>query len=304
VLMQKTDFPIELVIGEDCSTDRTREIVLEYQKSHPETIRVITSTRNVGPSANELRTDRACRGKYIAYCEGDDYWHHPLKLQAQVDYLGSHPEVGLVHSGADEYYVETGRRVRWHPKSASNGEQNDIFMRMLTFKYRHPHVCTVCIRSDLYRSIREDNPDNYSDEFLMTDTQTILEAARLSRIALINESLATHNILPESLAHSRDVRKRIRFTTSEYKLAMHLARKHHCPAEVVDRIHRSRNRALLGLAFEAGDVEVASKASGKLREINGRLTLEQRLYLCGAAKRERGRSIKTVVRVVKILGGD
>ena len=73
VLMQETDFPIELVIGEDCSTDGTREIVLEYQKKHPETIRVITSARNVGPNVNELRTDKACRGRYVAYCEGDDY---------------------------------------------------------------------------------------------------------------------------------------------------------------------------------------------------------------------------------------
>jgi glycosyltransferase involved in cell wall biosynthesis len=303
VLMQETDFPIDLVIGEDCSTDGTREIVLEYQKKHPETIRVITSARNVGPSANELRTDRACRGKYLAYCEGDDYWHHPLKLQKQVDYLESHPEVGLVHSGADEYYVETGRRVRWQPRSTANGGQNDVFTMMLTFRYRHPHVCTICIRSDLYRSIRESNPNNYSDEFVMTDTQTILEAARASRIELLNESLATHNILPESLAHSREAGKQIRFITSEYKLALHMARKHRCPDEVVDRIHQSRNNTLLRLAFEARDAELALRASGKLRDVNGRLTFEQRLYLRGASKGERSRAVKNMVRVVKILGG-
>ena len=302
VLMQETDFPIELVIGEDCSTDGTREIVLEYQKKHLETIRVITSARNVGPNVNELRTDKACRGRYVAYCEGDDYWHHPLKLQKQVDYLESHPEVGLVHSGADEYHVETGRRLRWHPKSIANGEQNDVFTMMLTFKYRHPYMCTVCIRRDLYRSIRESNPDNYSDEFLMTDTQTLMEAARASRIELLNESLATHNVLPESLAHSRDARKRIRFIISEYKLALHLARKHRCSVEVVDRIHQSRNRLLLELAFEAMDIELATRASRKLQEINGGLTLEQKLYLRGASKRGRNRSIRTAIRACSILG--
>ncbi|MBN2466214.1 glycosyltransferase [candidate division WOR-3 bacterium] len=301
VLMQETDFPFELVIGEDCSTDRTREIVLAFQKKHPETVRVITSERNVGPSANELRTDKACRGKYLAYCEGDDYWHHPLKLQKQTDYLEAHPEAGMVHSGADIYHVETGRRLRWRPESAPGGEQDDVFTRMLTFKYRHPSVCTVCIRRDLYRSIRAGNPDNYRDEFLMTDTQTILEAARAAGVGFLSESLATHNVLPESLAHSRDVGRRIRFVESEYKLALHLARKHGCSAEVLDRIHATRSRQLLELAFKAGDVALASRASRRLQEVNGSLTLQQKLYLRGAAKRERSRPLETAIRACSIL---
>lgn len=301
VLMQKTDFPFELVIGEDCSTDRTREIVLEYRKKHPEIVRVITSARNVGPSANELRTDKACRGKYIAYCEGDDYWHHPLKLQKQADYLEVHPEAGMVHSGADIYYVETGRRLRWRPEYAPGGQQNDVFTMMLTFKYRHPYVCTVCIRRDLYRSIRDSNPDNYRDEFLMTDTQTILEAARAAGVGFLSESLATHNVLPESLAHSRDAGRRIRFVESEYKLALHLARKHGCSAEVLDRIHATRSRQLLELAFKAGDVALASRASRRLQDVNGSLTLQQKLYLRGAAKRERSRSLETAIRACSIL---
>ena len=301
VLRQQTDFPFELVIGEDCSTDRTREIVLEHQKKHPETIRVITGERNVGASANELRTDKACRGKYVAYCEGDDYWHHPLKLQKQVDYLELHPEVGLVHSGADEYHVATGRRVRWHPKRMANGDQNDAFTMMLTYRYPHPYASTVCIRRDLYRSIRESNPDNYSDEFLMTDSQTWLEAARVSRIHLLSESLATHNILPESLAHSGDAGKQIRFIMSGYKVSLHLAGKHGCSMETVDRIHQTRNMRLLRLAFEAGDIELASNASRKLQEVTGSLTLEQKLYLLGASKRERHRSFRTAIRVTKIL---
>lgn len=92
VLMQKTNFAYELVIGEDCSTDGTREIVQEYAKKNPEIIRVITSESNVGIIKNAIRTSLACRGKYIALCEGDDYWTDPLKLQKQVDFLETHPK--------------------------------------------------------------------------------------------------------------------------------------------------------------------------------------------------------------------
>jgi len=97
VLLQKTSFPIELVIGEDCSTDRTRDIVMHYQKKFPGLIRVITSERNVGATKNSLRTERACRGKYIAYCEGDDYWCDMRKLQRQAAILEQYPNVGLVY---------------------------------------------------------------------------------------------------------------------------------------------------------------------------------------------------------------
>lgn len=104
VLQQKTNFPFELVIGEDCSTDNTRDIVFDYQKKHPTVIRVITSDKNVGAKINEKRTREACRGKYMALCEGDDYWTDSLKLQKQVDQLEEYPE--LVMSAHRAYKVD------------------------------------------------------------------------------------------------------------------------------------------------------------------------------------------------------
>jgi glycosyltransferase involved in cell wall biosynthesis len=87
VLMQQTTFPIEFMIGEDFSTDGTREIVFEYARKYPEFIRVITADYNIGAHANSLRCFKAFRGQYIALCEGDDYWTDLLKLQKQVDFL-------------------------------------------------------------------------------------------------------------------------------------------------------------------------------------------------------------------------
>ncbi len=94
-LQQRTTFALEIVIGEDCSTDGTREIVFEYGREHPELIRVITSDRNVGFHENSRRVRAICRGKYLAVCEGDDYWTDPCKLQKQVDFLEANPEYSL-----------------------------------------------------------------------------------------------------------------------------------------------------------------------------------------------------------------
>jgi glycosyltransferase involved in cell wall biosynthesis len=92
ILMQRTTFPFEIIIGEDCSTDRTREIVLNYGRRFPDLIDVATSDTNVGGFRNVLRVQRRCVGKYHAYCEGDDYWVDPLKLQKQVDFMEMHPD--------------------------------------------------------------------------------------------------------------------------------------------------------------------------------------------------------------------
>ena len=94
-LMQKTNFRFEAVIGEDHSTDRTREIVFSYAKKYPEIIRVIHSESNVGMRENSKRTRAACRGKYVAFCEGDDYWIDPNKLQRQVDFMEANPDFSI-----------------------------------------------------------------------------------------------------------------------------------------------------------------------------------------------------------------
>lgn len=168
-LKQKTTFPFEIVVAEDCSTDHTREIALEYQRLYPELIRVLYSSANIGGTANSCRAFQHCRGEYIAYCEGDDFWHAPEKLQRQVEVLDAHLNVGLAFSGgrlakgqlveklkgwcrADELLhqgvipAEQGRlalfRSEWHPLTCScvvrrqciesGYRKNPFFMKRLT----------------------------------------------------------------------------------------------------------------------------------------------------------------------------
>lgn len=95
ILMQRRTFPIEIVIGEDCSTDGTRDIVRSYSEKHPDIIRLLLPETNQGPFQNVARGLGACRGEYIAGIEGDDYWTDAGKLQQQVDFLDSHPECAI-----------------------------------------------------------------------------------------------------------------------------------------------------------------------------------------------------------------
>jgi glycosyltransferase involved in cell wall biosynthesis len=106
VLMQETNFDYELVIGEDCSTDHTREIVIDYQKRFPEKIRLLLPEANIGMHENFARTYKACKGLYIALLEGDDYWTSPYKLQKQADFLDAHAECSMCFHPVIWFYQE------------------------------------------------------------------------------------------------------------------------------------------------------------------------------------------------------
>lgn len=108
-LNQKTDFDFEIVIGEDCSTDNTRKIIEEYMKKYPKKIILITSEKNVGVIENERRIYESSSGKYIAVCEGDDFWIDPYKLQKQIDYMEKNKDCTLCFHNA--YTVNVNRNV-------------------------------------------------------------------------------------------------------------------------------------------------------------------------------------------------
>lgn len=101
IVMQKTNFAFELVIGEDCGPDRTREICIAYQQKYPDIIKLNLPKKNVGPQQNFINAYNICKGKYIALCEGDDYWTDLSKLQKQVDFLETHPNYTMCAHAAD-----------------------------------------------------------------------------------------------------------------------------------------------------------------------------------------------------------
>src|SRR5271157_2282730 len=91
IVTQKVNFDFELIIGEDCSTDNTLDICNKYAKQYPDIIKLFPSEKNYGMMGNTVRVLYACTGKYIAMCEGDDYWCDPYKLQKQIDFLEANP---------------------------------------------------------------------------------------------------------------------------------------------------------------------------------------------------------------------
>jgi len=96
ILDQKTNFDFNLVIGEDCSTDNTLNILQEFKNKYPDQIKLLSLKKNIGLIHNFVRTLKECDGKYIAICDGDDFWIDTSKLQKQVDFLEKNIDYSIV----------------------------------------------------------------------------------------------------------------------------------------------------------------------------------------------------------------
>ncbi len=121
ILKQEVDFPYEIVVGEDCSTDSTRAILIEYAERYPGKIRLLLRERNLGMMLNFVQTLDACRGEYVALCEGDDYWTCPQKLQTQIDFLDSHRDYSI--SSHNVFVVQEGSKSPPHEWLGSNAKE-------------------------------------------------------------------------------------------------------------------------------------------------------------------------------------
>lgn len=148
-LMQDCNFDFEILIGEDQSTDNTIKILEYYQKKYPHILRVITSTCNVGSIENQLRTINQAKGKYIAMCDGDDFWTDPNKLRKQVDFLEAHPDY-VICCNYSRVINESGETVYEHPAPVSM-EFN--YEDVLFGKREETRVCSLMVRNS--REVRE-----------------------------------------------------------------------------------------------------------------------------------------------------
>ena len=184
-LMQKTNFPFEIVIGEDCSTDGSREIVFDYAKKYPDKIKLITSDKNVGMKQNGYRTKMALTGKYMAMCEGDDYWTDPLKLQKQVDFLEAHPDYSLCfHNAIILYEDSTPQR---QPVYFCNEDVKDTTTTADVIKGWYIPTASVVLRKEYVDNLPEWFKDVYNGDWgiqLMLSTK--------GKIKYINELMSIY----------------------------------------------------------------------------------------------------------------
>ena len=154
-LMQQTDFRFEAIVHDDASTDGTADVVREYAEKYPDIVKPILEKENVYskhiPGLITKVVNERCQGKYIAMCEGDDYWTDPLKLQKQVDYMEVHPECSLT-CNRTKWYSEKHRRF----VAEQYCRKGDGILSVKDVVYRrglYIATCSVVIRESVYANL-------------------------------------------------------------------------------------------------------------------------------------------------------
>lgn len=263
-LMQKTKFPYEIIINDDCSTDGTTEIIKEYAEKYPNIIRSIFHEENqyqkgVRGMFQQFVIPKA-RGKYVAFCEGDDYWTDPLKLQKQVDFLENNPEYGLVYSDFIGYNVKKGCEVNMNIENLSG----NLYETILREKH-NVWTLTVCIRTELLKNI----PKIDKSKYFIGDRLIFMTVLSRSLAHCVYEKTAVYRILESSASHITNLRNRLEFRvqccrTNDYCMM-------HGPdvgKETYEIVKRNLAKALIAKAYYCGEHDLMQEVEFPLRRIS------------------------------------
>lgn len=189
-LMQETDFPFEVVIGEDCSTDNTRKIVEKYKEMYPNIIKLIVSENNVGMQANGQRTMEACIGEYMALCEGDDYWTDKKKLQIQIDEMRKYSNISL------SFHLSStinNLNIQIQPKLQKRNRFYSV-EEIITGDFHLVQTNTIVIKKEKIDSLNFD----LLSESPVGDVWLRINAAIPNGALFINKTMSTYRIQSEN----------------------------------------------------------------------------------------------------------
>lgn len=184
-LMQTTDFDFEIVIGEDCSNDGTRELASELARRAPDRIRLLLNPRNLGMQTNLVQTLSACRGRYIALLEADDYWTDPSKLRQQADLLDRRPDVAICHHNA--MLVSDNGSLPPSPRHLGGAPRLATLDELM--KGNFLVTCTAMFRAGLFDVFPE-----WFYECRMGDWPLHVLNARYGNIAYLAKTMAVYRI--------------------------------------------------------------------------------------------------------------
>ena len=215
-VMQKTNFRFEAIVHDDASTDGTAAIIREYASRYPDIIKPIFEKENQyskhdGSLSRILNSHM--RGKYIAMCEGDDYWTDPYKLQKQVDYMENHPECVIVHTGF--YYlrkdkIAIAQRERERVNKISDSK---ILFNILNGNNYRIQTCTTLYKFSTYQEIFP-RLESIRKLFLMGDTPLWINLLQCGTIHYIDSPTSVYRIGEDSASHPKSLKSILRFNLS------------------------------------------------------------------------------------------
>lgn len=254
VVLQKFNYPYEIIIGDDCSTDKTLEHCLKWQKKFPDIIKVIQREKNIGIQRNYIDSYNHCRGEYIAICEGDDFWCSKHKLQRQVDYMDTHQDCNICFHRVINLYMSN------NSKSLSNGNNTKIDSN-ITDLAQSNYITNLSV---MYRkNVIESLPDWLTD-IQSPDYVIHMLHASTGNIHYINSPMAVYRQHAKGIWGSNIKEKQLLISiNSRKKLIEHFSSK----PSIVDNLTKSYTTIALTLLLYYNEIGECDKANATKSEI-------------------------------------
>ena len=245
-ISQKVSFPIEIVISNDCSTDNTQEIINDFKERYPALIRDVSPSKNLGAINNFYYALSQCKGKYIAYCEGDDYWIDENKLQMQVDFLEKNPEYGMCYTNFN-LVSEKSKNIK---QKALDTKKWNLKNWIISPGYTCPP--SWCYRKELIKKIPKiDSCDGTFIYFAVFLYNTKVHCFK-------NSVTSCYRILKESASHSVSAKKIFMREVNLYDVKMKLA-KCYLQDDISYLLKQNFFSAIWKLAILTGDVDLVKQ---------------------------------------------
>lgn len=219
-IMQRTTFAFEVLIYDDASTDGTPDIIKEYELKYPDIIKPIYQVENQyskGVKISITFNFPRAKGKYIALCEGDDYWIDPFKLQKQVDFLEKNEEYVLCYGKAKVF------DQRRNKMTYTIGNES-LTTYDLIIKSKIPTL-TIFLRQKLIKEYINENAEFLSG-LMMGDYPLVLWFSTRGKFYFFDEVFAIYRKLEDSASHFSDPKKWLDFTKSTYKVKKYFGKKY------------------------------------------------------------------------------
>jgi glycosyltransferase involved in cell wall biosynthesis len=265
ILNQKCDFLFEIIIGDDYSTDKTRMICLDYQKSYPDKIKLSFQESNGGVAKNFVTAMKLARGKYIGICAADDYWHNPEKLKIQVDFFENNPDYGLIYTEYNVLDMKTGRIEKNFLRSRNKQCLEGGGLVTEVFKGNVPILThTVLFRKEIYDKYCRAE-DYIKFNFPIEDWPTWLIISKYSKIKYMPVATSTYRRARGSMSNPKEYEKIERKYAAEQKMYKYLCER------FTDELHYNEqdysnyvDAILLNLAYLKHDFKAARTYAQRL----------------------------------------
>ena len=219
VAMQKTNFRFQAIVYDDASTDGTAEVVKEFADKYPEIFKPVFRKENLFTKKDgswERANNADLPGKYLCFCDDDDYWTDAYKLQKQVDYLEQHPDCGMVYTQV--------RILNQENQQFSEGWSAQTDFENLLI-YANPILnFTACMRTDYYLAYFEEM--GRRNHWETEDLPVWIYISRISKIKFLEDITGTYRVLPLSWSHSKDINKQAAFSRSTFECRCFFAKKY------------------------------------------------------------------------------